>query len=150
MTVTAPVSRPPVAVRRTGYLIAAAINATMLYLINASPGWQALPFLTADTAQVLLIVNLTIAANLAVDVVYLAYDAPWWKAVGDLITAAVGLASAIRLLQVFPFDFTGYAFNWALAVRVILIVGVIGISIAIVVQIVAVIRALYGSGGVRG
>jgi hypothetical protein len=142
MTVTALTRRPPVAARRLGYLVAAAINVAMLYVVNVWPGWQAVPFLTEDTPRVLGLVNLTLVANLAINIVYVAYDPGWLKALGDLVAAAVGLASAIRVLRVFPFDFTGYAFDWTPFVRVVLIVGVAGGVIAVFVQLVFLIRRL--------
>ena len=142
MTSTAPGRRPTAAARRLGYVIAAAINVAMLYVVNVWPGWQALPFVADDTARVLGLVNLTLVANLIVNIVYLAYDPPWFKALGDLTTTAVGLVSISWVLRVFPFDFTGYAFDWALVVRIVLIVGVVGSAIAIVVQFVTLIRRL--------
>jgi hypothetical protein len=142
MTVTAPVRRPTAAARRLGYVIAAAINVAMLSAVNVWPGWQALPFLTDDTPRVLGLVNLTLVANVIVNIVYVAYDPPWFKALADLTTTAVGLVSTSWVLRVFPFDFTGYAFDWALVVRIVLIVGVVGSAIAIVVQFVTLIRRL--------
>ena len=38
-----------------------------------------MPFLTSDTAQVLMLVNLCLAAGIAANLVYLAYDPPWLK-----------------------------------------------------------------------
>jgi hypothetical protein len=49
MTLTEPTRRPSVATRRVGYVVAAVGEATLLYLVNVWPGWQAVPFLTADT-----------------------------------------------------------------------------------------------------
>ena len=38
------------------------------------------------------------------------------KALGDLATNVIGFAVSVRLLQVFPFDFSG-GFDWSLIVR---------------------------------
>jgi hypothetical protein len=62
------------------------------------------------------------------------------RSLGELTTAAVGLISTIWLLRVFPFDFTGAEFNWAALVRIVLIVAVVGTAIAIVVQLVSLLR----------
>lgn len=142
MTVTTPVRRPTAAARRLGYVIAAGINVAMLSVVNVWPGWQALPFLTDDTTRVLGLVNLTLVANLIVNIVYVAYDQPWFKALGDLATTAVALVSTSWVLRVFPFDFSEYAFDWALVVRLVLIVGVVGSALAIVVQFVTLFRRL--------
>jgi hypothetical protein len=139
MTITAPARRPSVAARRAGYVIAFAINAALLYVINIQPGWQALPFLTDSTSEVLGLVNISLAAGLAVNVAYFAHDARWVKALGDLITAGIGLAVAIRVWQVFPFEFHG-SFDWALPVRILLVVTMAGTGIAIVVQMVTLTR----------
>ena len=116
------------------------MNAVLLFVLNGQPGWQAVPFLTSATSQVLGLVNLSLAAGLAVNLVYLAFDPPWLKSLGDLLTAAIGLAVAIRLWRVFPFAFNG-SWAWcATAIRVLLIVGIAGCGVSIVVQAVSLGR----------
>ena len=136
MPLTSPQARPRPASRRVGYVIAVAVNAALLIVLNAEPGWQGISFLTSATPQVLGLVNASLAVSLAVNLVYLAYDPRWLKALGDLATAGFTLAVCIRLRQVFPFAFDGSAAWLATAMRVMLIIGIIGASIAIVVQIV--------------
>ena len=132
--------RPRPAGRRAGYLVAVVVNAVLLFVLNGQPGWQAVPFLTSATTQVLGLVNLSLAVGLAINLLYMAYDPPWLKSLGDLLTAAIGLAVAIRLWQVFPFAFHG-SWAWcATAVRVLLIVGIAGSGISIVVQAVSLGR----------
>ena len=134
--------------RRAGYVAAIVVNAALLFVLNVQPGWQALPFLTSATDQVLGLVNLSLAAGLAVNLVYLAHDPPWVKSLGDLLTAAIGLAVTIRVWQVFPFAFHG-SWAWcATAVRVLLIIGIAGCGISIVVQAVSLARfALHAAQG---
>lgn len=93
------------------------------------------------TAQVLWLVNLSVAAGIAANLVYLAYDPPWLKSLGDLATTGIGLAAAIRIWQVFPFDLSS---GWSTAVRVLLVVAIAGSCIALVVQIVTLARWLTG------
>ena len=112
--------------------------------LNGWPGWQALPFLTSDTSQVLWLVNLSLAAGLAVNAVYLFYDPPWLRTLGDLVTAAFGLAAAVRVWQVFPFGFQGSAAAWSTVLRVLLIVAIVGSCIGILVHLVSLARQLTG------
>ena len=56
-----------------------------------------MPFLTSDTGQVLWLVSLWLAAGIAADVAYLAYDPPLVNSLGDLVTTRIGLAAAIRI-----------------------------------------------------
>jgi hypothetical protein len=140
MSFTAPARRARPASRRVGYFAVIVVNAALLFVLNGQPGWQAVPFLTSATTQVLGLVNLSLAAGLAVNLVYLAYDPPWLKSLGDLVTAGIGLAVGIRLWQVFPFAFHG-SWAWcATAVRVLLIVAIAGCCVSIVVQAVSLAR----------
>ncbi len=133
--------RPSAGTRRTGYGLAILLGAALLVVLNASPGWQAIPFLTSDTAQVLWLVNLCLAAGIAANLVYLVYDPPWLRSLGDLTTTGIGLVTAIRIWQVFPFDLSS---GWSTAVRALLIVAIAGSCIALVVQIVTLARWLTG------
>jgi hypothetical protein len=127
--------------RRAGYCIATGFSVALLVVLNAWPGWQAIPFLTSGISQVLWLVNLSLAAGIVANVVYLAYDRPWVKSLGDLATTGIGLAAAIRIWQVFPFALSS---GWALAVRVLLVVAIAGSCIALVAQIVWLARWLTG------
>jgi hypothetical protein len=134
MPLDASAHRPPAATRRVGYLVAIAVTTAMLIILNAAPGWQAIPFLTSGTSQVLGLVNLSLAAGLAVNLVYLCYDPPSLKSLGDLITSAIGLAVAIRVWQVFPFTFHGSAAWCATALRLLLIFAIGGSAINVLIQ----------------
>lgn len=122
--------------RVAGYLIGAACNAVLLFLINASPGWQAVPFLTPATAQVVGAVNLALAVGLAVSLMLSIGDPPWLRAIGDLATTCFGLAAALVIWDVFPFSFHGSAAAWSTVFRVLLIIAIVGSCIAIVVDLV--------------
>jgi hypothetical protein len=138
-------TRPPVAARRFGYLIAAGINGVFLYLINVSPGWQVVPFLTENTGQVLGLINISILANVAANLIYVVYDAPWWKVAGDLVTTGIGLVVVFRIWNVFPFDFSDTTFDWTFIARLLLVVAMVGATIGMVVQLVSLIRLAGGT-----
>lgn len=145
MATTATKQRPSVAARRTGYLVSVAINAVLLYLVNRRPGWDALPFLTSDTELVLGLVNASLIAGVVANLVYLLTDPPRIRALGDLVTTAIGLVAMVRIWQVFPFSFDDDGFPWETLFRVALVVGIVGSAIAIVVALVGLVR-----GGRRG
>jgi hypothetical protein len=132
--------RPSTASRRTGYVIAAGINAVMLWLIHVWPGWDAVPFLTAGFDQVLWLVDLSLVVTIALNVLYLFGDPRRLTAAGSIITTAIGLAAAVRLLQIFPFDFGDSGF-WPVIFRVLLWVAVVGSIIGIIANLATVVRA---------
>jgi hypothetical protein len=122
--------------RRVGYCFAIAINAAMLWLVNGWPGWEAVPFLTQDTIDVIPLVNASIAAAIAVNVVYFVADPPWLRALGDVLVTAMGIVALVAWWRVFPFEFSGQTFDWELAVRVLLVLAMAGSAIAVVAGLV--------------
>lgn len=134
-------ARQPLAHRRVGYVVAAALNLLMLYLVNVSPGWEALPFLTSRTELVLPIINASIVVGVVANIVYVAADPLWLRSLGDLVTTTVGLAAMVRLWQVFPFSFAESTVPWEVLVRWVLGVGIAGSAIAIVVALVSLVRS---------
>lgn len=125
MSVRMESSTPSRVGRRVGYAIGAVVNVALLVALNVWPGWDAVPFLTPDFEQVLGLINLSLAVGFLTSVVNLALDSFGAKALGDLATNAIGFAVSVRLLQVFPFDFSG-GFDWSLIVRILLVLGVVG------------------------
>jgi hypothetical protein len=134
--------RQPVASRRLGYTIAVAVNAVLIYLVNVSPGWDAVPFLTPATTEVLPWVNASMIAGVVANAVYVAWDPRWFKALGDVVTTSIGIVAMVRIWQVFPFDFTGSSFDWALVAKFALGFGIGGSIVAIIVALVTLVRSL--------
>lgn len=143
--------RQPVATRRLGYVIAIGINLLLLYLINGSPGWQAVPFLTDATVLLLGLVNASLILAVAANLVYVLWDPRWLRALGDVATTSIGLAVMVRTWQVFPFDFGTPSVDWDLVARVALGIAIGGTSIAIIVAVVAFFRSVAaGSDHIEG
>jgi hypothetical protein len=134
MSTMTPNRRQTAATGRFGYALAAVLNAAMLWLINAWPGWERLSFLTDETPDVLLLVNLSLVVSAVANLAYLGYDAPWAVALGAIVTTGLSLAGLIRIWDVFPFDFAG-AFDWAVVTRVVLVAGMAGSVIGLVVHL---------------
>jgi len=141
MTLTETASKgPAVGDRRVGYVVAVLVNAAVLYAVNVWPGWQALPFLTEDMRLVLGLVNASMLVSIVANMVVA--DPRWLKALGDIVTTAVGIAALVRMWQVFPFDFSGSSFDWALVVRVAMGVAIGGSAIALVVAFVSFVKSV--------
>ncbi|KQX61982.1 hypothetical protein [Angustibacter sp. Root456] len=140
MTTTTAPRQTSTAARRFGYLVAVGVNVVLLYLINVAPGWQELTFLTSATVSVLTWVNTSLVAGIVANVVYVLDDAPGIRAFGDLVTTSIGLAAIVRVWQVFPFAFDHRGLPWEPVIRVLLVVAGVGSAIAIVVQLVTLVR----------
>lgn len=138
--------RPSVGARRFGYIVAVAVTTAMLYVINVWPGWRELPFLTDDTTQVLGLFNLSLLVGVAVNLVYVAYDPPWLRSLGDLVTSGIGLTALLRVWRVFPFDFSAYSVDWGLLTRFVVAAAIVGSVVGMVAQTVSLIRQLADTG----
>jgi hypothetical protein len=125
--------------RRVGHAVAIAVDVVLLLLVNRSPGWQAVPFLTPDTEQVLGLVNASLAAGVVVNLVLLVADPAWLRALGEVVTTAVGLAALVAVWQVWPLDLT---VAWDLVARLAVGVGIMGSVIGIVAAVVRFVREL--------
>jgi hypothetical protein len=135
--------------RRFGFVISVFVNAAFLYLLNISPGWESIPFLTADTELVIGWVNLSLVLGAVLNAIYVLASPPWFRRLGETVTAMVGFIVAIRLYAVFPFDFTGSGFDWTALVRIILIFGIVGTAIGVVAGIIRFVAAVGRSGSNR-
>ena len=145
MTTTMAARRPSTASRRAGYVVAGVINGVLLWLIHVWPGWDAVPFLTADFATVLWLVNLSLVVTIALNLLYVVRDPRWLTAAGAVVTTAIGLAAIVAMMQVFPFDFGDSGF-WPVVFRVLLWVALVGSVIGIIANLVIVVRAATNGG----
>lgn len=143
---SAPTHRPSTASRRVGYAVAVVVNGVLWYAINLWPGWDRAPFLTSETRQVLTWINASILVSVAANLVYLARDPRWLKALGDLVTTSVGLVALVTIWQVFPVDVVSDTSGWGLVARVLLLVAIVGSIIGILTNGVTFARHLPVAG----
>ncbi len=137
-------TRRPTAARRFGYVIGIAVNAVMLWAAYQLLDWQWPRFLTDDFAHVLPLLAVSLVVGMVVNAGFLVRDRGRFRAAGDLVTAAFGMAVSARMLAVFPFDFAGYATDWSWLARVALVVGIVGTAIAVIVNVVKFITGDAG------
>jgi hypothetical protein len=126
--------------RKVGYAVAIACNIALLVIANNILDWGWLPWLTEEFRQVLPVMNVSLGASIAANIVYLVYDPPGFKATAELGLLIISLIVTIRFLQVFPFDFTAYEFGWGTLARWLLVLAIVGICIGMLVQVVQLVR----------
>jgi hypothetical protein len=132
---------PGVSSPRLGYSIAIAVNLVMLVITQNILEWGWLPFLTADFALVEPWISLSLTASVIVNVIYLFDDTPVVKAIGQVGVNLLSVFVTYQVLQVFPFDFSAYVFDWEIVARVVLILAMVGASIGAVAEIVKLVAS---------
>lgn len=130
--------------RRVGYVIAVGVNSVLLVLVNAVPGWWAVPFVTADAAHVIVFVNLSLVVGIIVNSLNAVFDVRRLRVVGELVSSGVALVMFIQFWRVFPFDFAGASVDWALVVRVVVGFAIGGCIASMIVQAVILVRLGMG------
>ena len=127
--------------KKLEYFVNIVINAIILIIVNEILNWGILPFLTQAFKRVLPIQNASLALNIAFYALFLFYDRNWFVSLLRVVLNAVSVAVAVRFLTVFPFDFSGSSFDWALLFRIFIVLGIVGLSFAIIVEFVKFIGA---------
>jgi hypothetical protein len=135
-------SPKPARSKKPDYIAAIIINAIVLVIVNQILNWNTLSFLTQDFKQVLPIQNISLAVTIIFNAAFLFFDPDWFTSLLRMVLNSIGVAVLVRYLNVFPFDFSAYAFNWAMLFRVMTIIGIVGYGIAIIVEAFKFIGAL--------
>jgi hypothetical protein len=116
--------------RRFGYIVAIVVNVLGFYIFHSLLEWR-VPFVTEAWTSVLWAVDLSIAASIVANAVYLAYDARWLRHLGGIVTGAFSFLSTYVIWRTFPFDF-GEA--WNDMAQFVMVLVMLAIVIGIVVQ----------------
>jgi hypothetical protein len=142
--------RPPRALRVAGYGVLAALNLGLLVVVNNVLAWGWFDFLTEDLAEVLVWINLSLAAGVAANVLYTVHDTKRFIAGAELVQAITGTVAAAVMLSVFPFDFSSYGDVWPLVVKGGLFVGIFGSVVGVLVNGAKLVASLITGGGQGG
>jgi hypothetical protein len=147
MTAAAPTRverrRPSRATRRAGYLVSVAINLALLWLLLVEPGWRWLPFLTEDFTAVLGWVVVSLLVGVVINLVFVGFDPPWARRLGEAMSAAIATVALVRLLAVFPIDLGTWS-GWETALRLLLGLACLGTAIGAIANLAQAARDLVG------
>lgn len=132
--------RPARSARVVGYAIAVAINLALVWAVNVSPGWRWVPFLTEDFTAVVGFVSISLLVGAGVNLVYLGYDPPWLKRLGDATTGAIAVIVLVLLYRVFPFSLGPTWAGWQMPLRIVLLLVTAGTAISVIANLALALR----------
>lgn len=114
-------------------------NAILIYVFNNLLNWY-IPWLMQTFVTALWIFNISFGATILFNMLYLAYDAKWFRTLGQLCLNIISLAAISTLYQVFPFAVnTNHENN----IRLFLIIILFCIFIAIVVELTKLVSYFF-------
>jgi hypothetical protein len=126
-----------------GYLVSAAVNGLLLWVVNRLPIWK--PFFLLDSyGEVLWALNMSFIVQIVLNIVLIFFHPLFFHYLANVVFSLVSIVSLAVLLQVFPVDFSARLGQWAnLAFRIVLIVGLAGSAIGGAVYFVRFLRTLF-------
>jgi hypothetical protein len=126
-----------------GYLISAAINGVLLWVVNRLPVWK--PFFLLDSySEVLWALDMSLIVQIVLNIVLIFFHPLFFHYLANVVFSLVGIVSLSVLLQVFPVDFSVRLGHWANTFfRIVLIVGLVGSAIGGAVHFVRFLRTLF-------
>ena len=98
-----------------------------------------MPFLTSDFSGVLWAFNLSLAATILVNFLWLIFDPGWFRHLGRIFLNLISIVVLFLVFAVFPFTFAAEA--WAFWVKVAIIVVIAGTGIGTIVEFFKMIFA---------
>ena len=135
------VRRRGMSARRSGYAASVVINIALLYIANNLLGWDLLAFLTEDFARLLWLINLSLGATILANLFWIVFDPTWFRSLAQIGLNLIALLVSIRMYQVFPFDFSGFEFDWTPIVRIVVVITMIGCALGAIVELVKLVQA---------
>ena len=118
-----------------GYGVAVAVNILLLVIVRNVVEWGWFGFLTDDFADVEALIAFALVATILVNLLYIIDDRRVVKSSGQVALNLINLYVSVRILSVFPFDFSEHAFDWGTPVRILLVVAIVGAGIGILAEL---------------
>jgi hypothetical protein len=94
----------PSGARRFGYFVTILVNIAMIYVANNLLNWGWPPFLTKDYVLCLWAANLSFAANIFINFIFMFFDRRWFRSLMQAFGNVFGFLSIFVFWQVFPLD----------------------------------------------
>ncbi len=117
--------------QKTEYITAIIFNLIFLYIVNNLINWQVY-FITNAFNEVLWIINLSIIATIIGNALLLLYNPERFRHAMKIILNIFAFIAVYFVYKVFPFNFYNSFYNWGF--NILLILAMIGITIAIIVE----------------
>jgi hypothetical protein len=129
--------------RLADYIAAVIFNIAFLVVVNKVPDWN-IVFITDSFPDILWAVNTSVAVSIAGNFILIFFHPRFLHYLFNAVFAVFGILATSVILSVFPFEFEDLVGEWLnILVRIALIVGIVGSAIAVVVNIVKAVGAVF-------
>lgn len=127
---------------RTGYMLGAVLNAFLLYVVHALPGWD-VRVITGDWSAVLYPVTVALGVQVAGNLFLFWKANPFRHRLMHVFFDFTSIAALWRIIRAFPFDFSALGFAaGGTVIRVLLYLALAGVFVGMVSNIVRLLGLL--------
>jgi hypothetical protein len=119
--------------RKSRYFGAIIINVVLIWVFANLLNWG-VPFLTSDYSRVLWAIDLSLAATILANILFLIFDPGWFRHLLQVGLNIISIIVGIIIFLIFPFTFARE--SWAIGVKVVLIVIIVGIIIGTIAEFI--------------
>jgi len=127
--------------RRIGYSAIIIIFALFWWMVGHLQEWEWLPFLTNDFDRVVPWIRASLSLSIVFNLAFLFWDPGWLTHAAEALASLVNLFVGLKMLQVFPFDFSGQEFNWEGVARGFLLFSLFAATVAIPIHLTRAVKA---------
>lgn len=121
--------------RQFGYALSIGINIVLIWVAHNMVDWGWPSFITEDWTRVRGLVEASLLVSIIANLAYIASDPKWVRGLGEATTNLVSVIATIRLLTVYPFDFSAYDGPWDVLTKFILVMVIVGTVVGFVANI---------------
>jgi hypothetical protein len=122
--------------KKSDFVATIIVNIIFFYIVNNLLNWN-ISFIAPSFQNVLWIINLSIAATILANLIFLFYNPGWFRSALQIILNIIAFYGAYLLYTVFPFVFSNYYYTYGM--EILLILAMIGTVIATIVEILRLI-----------
>lgn len=115
------------------------VNVIVLYVVNNLLSWH-LGFILPSFQDVLWILNISIGMTILANIIFLIYHPGWFRSIMQIILNILGFMVCYYLYTIFPFIFSNAAYT--IALKILIILGMVGVIIASIVEVFRLILRL--------
>lgn len=115
------------------------VNIIVLYVVNNLLSWH-LGFILPSFKDVLWILNISIGATIIANIIFLLYHPGWFRSIVQIILNILGFLVCYYLYTIFPFIFSHASYT--IVLKILLILGMVGVIIASIVEVLRLISRL--------
>lgn len=126
-------------INRIEFIVAIIVNIIFLYIFNNIPSWN-ISFITSAFVNILWIINLSLGANIVVNIIFIFYHPSWFRHSLQTFLNILSIMVLYYLYTIFPFNFSHEGI--AIALKIVFILIMVILVLTTLIEIISTIYSI--------